>query len=870
MQTVLVLTRRGVLLTDVVGSTPLARDLGPRWAAVLGRHNEIVRAACRRHGGEVSASSGDGFSFVFVGADDATAAAWEITSDVETEPWPEDAPLRVRVGVHFGAVEQFAGEFVGVTFHEAARVTALAGTSNVVLTEVARNAIGSLPNGTTLVDLGPHVVRDFPTPVRLFRLQELGADRPHALDRNTHVAALRPILGRDDVLARIRDELAAERMVSIVGPGGIGKTTVAIEVMRRHPGDAVVANLTEVESDDEVGTAVADLFRAGRQTSEGLAEIVASKSALVVLDNCEHVLDGVREVCRVLLEACPRVQLLATSRQPIEITGERPVLIGPLRPADAAELLVRHASRSIGVDRAEQMDRASVQRVCERLDYIPLAIELAAARLRVLGLDDLQDRLTDQMAMLADPRRPGSDRQKTMAATISWSLGLLDDAERNLFRSLSVFMGGATLDAIVGLVSVAGELDVLDLLEELVRGSLVVQDDARGRTRYRMLEPIRQFADRLLTAGEREELADRHARWVDRLLRLTAPHQLSAEARATLSAESANISAGIDHSIDRGEINSALRMIGRLGYLWFTERPAEGWRLTQRALGACDGSEQPRLRASALLTVGTLLQQQLRLDESRAALDQALALLGDEPSTDHAWTRFYMGRTDAMAGRLPAAREMFDLALATFTAVGDPAGTGWTQLWRARLADDDLQADITDALLEFARTEGLSHLMAAGLANLAAPQAFKVDEIDRGFAELAEAVDLFRDLNDTWQVMESLLSIVSWSLHFDRPNVAEVLREAAPLLSEFGDEANQRRFIGLTAEALRRSNEVAKAADLAWAVGDSWRTGRFREFEEWIDRCRRGGRRPTKPLALEDGLTVALDALDAIGQPLGP
>ena len=257
--------------------------------------------------------------------------------------------------------------------------------------------------------------------------------------------------------------------------------------------------------------------------------------------------------------------------------------------------------------------------------------------------------------MLADPRRPGSDRQKTMAATISWSLGLLDDTERNLFRSLSVFMGGATLDAIVGLVSVAGELDVLDLLEELVLGSLVVQDDGRGRTRYRMLEPIRQFADRLLTAGEREELADRHARWVGRLLRLSAPHQLSAEARATLSAESANISAAIDHSIDRGEINSALRMIGTLGYLWFSERPAEGWRLTQRVLAACDGSEQPRLRARVPFSPrGRSFSSSFASTNHWPRCPRRSRYSVIEPSTDLAWTRFHMGRTDTMAGRVPA------------------------------------------------------------------------------------------------------------------------------------------------------------------------------------------------------------------------
>ena len=255
------------------GRRLLPRDLGPRWAAVLGRHNEIVRAACRRHGGEVSASSGDGFSFVFAGADDATAAAWEITSNVEAEPWPEDAPLRVRVGVHFGAVEQFAGEFVGVTIHEAARVMALAGTSNVVLTEVARDAIGSLPNGTTLVDLGPHVLPRFSdagTTVLPCRSQALVV-RPLSIETHTMRRCARSWAATMSWL-EIRDELATERMVSIVGPAGIGKTTVAIEVMRRHPGDAVVANLAEVESDDEVGTdrggsvpcRQADVGRSGR------------------------------------------------------------------------------------------------------------------------------------------------------------------------------------------------------------------------------------------------------------------------------------------------------------------------------------------------------------------------------------------------------------------------------------------------------------------------------------------------------------------------------------------------------------------------------------------------------------------------------
>ncbi len=580
----------------------------------------------------------------------------------------------------------------------------------------------------------------------------------------------------------------------------------------------------------------------------------------MVLDNCEHVVGGVSEVCDELLERCPRVRLLATSRQSLGVVGERPWILDPLDADAAAELFMAGAGRSVGVNRASMLDRRIVRQVCDRLDNIPLAIELAAARLRVFGIDDLDRRLADQMAILADPRRSGAARQKTMHATIDWSVGLLAPAERELFCRLSVFRGGARLDAVVAVAGGdGGELELLDDLEELIARSLVVRDDKASRARYRQLEPIRQFADGLLDPATRSQLEDRHAAWVQRSVPLLARELLvSTDVRAAIAAESANVVAAIEHLVERHQLDPALRVVGALGYFWFSERPAEGWRLTSCVLDACDGSETPRLRARALLTAGQLLQQQLRLVESRDAVTEAVALMEGEPSSALGWALFQLGRTDAMADRTLDAREVFERALAAFRIGGDLVGTGWTQLWRGTLSQDpDEKTAITAELVEFARNERLPHLLAGALASLAAPQAFLDGDPGRGLAQLAEATALFEELDDTWQTVETLLTTASLCLSFDRPESADALNAVAPLLAELVDRANRQRFVGLTAEALRRRGHVERAAELAWAVDEGWRPNRG-DFAEWIDRCREQAAPPRTPISLEEAFTLAV------------
>ena len=681
------------------------------------------------HAGQCSGATGDGYSFVFEDAKTAVASAWGIVRAIEADTWPEDAHLRVRVGVHLGRVDQAGDVFSGVTIHEAARITALAGTSQVLVTELARPLAQSLPAGTELVDLGLHVVRDFPDPVRLFRLDELGAGSKSAPARDAHRAQLAPMVGRDDVVDQLREALSSGRLVTIVGPGGIGKTRLALELMRTHPGDVVMADLAEIERNDEVAALLIDLFRVGGSgPNGGLADLVGSKAVLVVLDNCEHVIGGVSQVCNELLEQCPRVRLLATSRQFLDVAGERPWILGPLDTDAAAALFTTRAALSLGVNRAPMLDRRLVRKVCDRLDNIPLAIELAAARLRVLGIDDLDRRLADQMTILTDPRQSGGPRRRTMQATIDWSVDLLTPAERELFRRLSVFRGGARLDAIVSVAAEADELQLLDILEELITRSLVVRDDNVGRPRYRLLEPIRQFADGLLGSDTRRELKDRHADWMQRSIPLLAREMLVlGDARVAITAESSNVVAAVEHLVERHRLEPALLVVGALGYFWFSERPAEGWRLTSRVLDACDGTEPPALRSGALLTAGQLLQLQLRLSESRDALTEAVALVeGECSSSVLGWALFQLGRTEAMADRTVDAWKCFERAQPVFRLAGDHMGSGWTQLWRGNLCEDpDEKAAITAELVEFAREKHLLHVLAGALGTLAAPQAFR-------------------------------------------------------------------------------------------------------------------------------------------------
>ncbi len=447
------------------------------------------------------------------------SAAVRTVQDIDAAPWPDGAAVRVRIGLHAGPVHETAGVFSGVTIHEAARVAALAGTGRVLISEGVRSSIAEPPQHLRIVDLGPHEVRDLPGPTRLYSVEPVDAIEAE-LGEPLEAPGATPLLGRREVLASLRSELDQTRVLSVVGPGGIGKTRLANELHRTHTGDAVLVDLTGLDEGRGLEPALVDVLVArGAQPGSTAAEAIGSRSILLVLDNCEHVASVVRSLCEELVAGCPRLRVVTTSRQVLGIDGERVWFAPPLPEAAAVELFHARAATAIGQARAQALDPIGVAEVCRRVDCMPLAIELVAARLRAVGLVDLLAHLDDQPRLLVDRRWTAADRRYGIATAIAQSVDTLHEDGRAVFRALSVFRGGADLDAICAVLPDHDSLAVLDALEELVDASLVQRSDGPdGRSRYRQLEPVRQFADQALLVEERSPLQDRHAAWVVRIV----------------------------------------------------------------------------------------------------------------------------------------------------------------------------------------------------------------------------------------------------------------------------------------------------------------------------------------------------------------
>ncbi len=440
------------------------------------------------------------------------AAAVRTVQDIDAGPWPDGAAVRVRIGLHAGPVQETAGVFSGVTIHEAARVAALAGTGRVLISEAVRRALAEPPEHLRIVDLGPHEVRDLPGPTRLYSVEPVDAIEAE-LGAPLEAPGATPLLGRREVLASLRSELDHTRILSLVGPGGIGKTRLATELHRTHAGDAVLVDLTRLEAGRGLEPALVDVLVArGAAPGSTAADAIGSRSILLVLDNCEHVASGVRSLCEELVAGCPRLRVVTTSRQVLGIDGERVWFAPPLPEAAAVELFHARASGAIGQTRAEALDPLGVAEVCQRVDCMPLAIELVAARLRAFGLVELLEHLDDQPRLLVDRNRSTADRRRGIAAAIEQSVDPSMRACHAVFRAMSVFRGGAGLDGICAVMPDHDSLALLDALEELVDASLVQRfDGPDGRSRYRQLEPVRQYADRALADEERSRLQDRHA-----------------------------------------------------------------------------------------------------------------------------------------------------------------------------------------------------------------------------------------------------------------------------------------------------------------------------------------------------------------------
>jgi predicted ATPase/class 3 adenylate cyclase len=669
------------LFTDIEGSTALLGRLGEdAYAQVLAAHHALIRSALIAHDGSEVDTQGDAFFAVFSSPRACVAAVLQMQLDFETQGWPSGERVRVRMGIHSGEAARTATGLVGLEVHRAARVAAVAHGGQVLVSEAAAVLVrDGLPPGAALADLGAHRLKDLGHPEQIFQLRAAGlqAEFPPlrslgnpALPNNLPVQ-LSAFIGRDREVAEVRALVESARLVTLTGAGGAGKTRLGLQVAAElldGSGDGVwLAELAAVTDENAVPTAICDALRLavhpGRPALEALLDALALQDVLIVVDNCEHLIGGCAKTAEAILRRCPRVHLLATSREPLGIGGETIYRVPPLSlpgSADSAaaapgtsDAVVLFAERARAHGVALDVDGQAgplVVSVCRRLDGMPLAIELAAARLRSMSLSELSDRLDQRFRLLTGGSRTALERQQTLRATVGWSYSLLTGAERVLLARLSVFAGGFGLDA-AEVVCGSGDLDVLDvadLLGSLVDKSLVVAEQAGGTLRYRLLETIRLFAaERLVEAGDGEAAAVAVAHCAHFLAvaetaaaYLTGPEQGKWLAR--LDADQANLRRAAGYASGRPDGTAVVLRLGVAleRYWWARSRLHEGFGLLLPVLRRPDADADPALFGAALNT-GTGAGLYTDVATARQLAEQAVQAarqLGDERLLSRALT----------------------------------------------------------------------------------------------------------------------------------------------------------------------------------------------------------------------------------------
>src|SRR5215213_8454139 len=613
------------LFTDIEGSTKRWERDAPSMRVAVERHFTLLGEAISAQNGGLFKTIGDAVHAAFPSAPAAVAAAFAAQSALRAEDWGDLGPLRVRMAVHIGEATPRDGDYVASCLNRLARLLAVGFGEQILLSEAARAlADAALPPGCDLLDLGLHRLRDLLQPEHIYQLRGPGlvVDFPplKSLDRHRHNLPAQPtaLLGRETEVAAARALLEQDgaRIVTLTGPGGTGKTRLGLqvgaEVVEAFADGVWFVPLAAIADPDLVVPAIAQSLGVREIASEPLLstlqEYLRKKHALLLLDNFEHLTTAAPTIS-ALLAACPAVQVLVTSREPLRITGERELPVPPLllpgprqmRGLPLAELLAYPAIR-LFVERAQvvkpdftltEANGPDVAAICRRLDGLPLAIELAAARVRVLPPRQLLARLDTRLKVLTGGNRDLPARQQTLRAAIEWSHDLLDPDERTLFARLAVFSGGCTFEAAEAVCGASGDLtiDVLDGLDSLTQKSLLrPEDGADGESRFTMLETIREYGlERLRELPEAGELRQAHADW---FLALAEAADWSDPTRESewldrLETELPNLRLAIELYQDQGESGAAraMQLVGDLAYFWRVRgHIAEGWRIVNRAL----------------------------------------------------------------------------------------------------------------------------------------------------------------------------------------------------------------------------------------------------------------------------------------------
>jgi predicted ATPase/class 3 adenylate cyclase len=700
------------LFTDLEGSTRLWEQHPEAMRAAVSRHDELLREAFEAHHGHVFKTVGDAFCVAFGAAPDALAAALAAQLGLAGEAWGEAGPLRARIALHTGTADERGGDYYGPATNRVARLLAVSHGGQTLLSQAAAGLVrDALPPAATLRDLGAHRLKDLQQPEAVLQLVHPGLadDFPplrslDALPQNLPLQ-LTSFVGREGQLTALAGLLGTTRLLTLTGAAGSGKTRLALQLAAERVEDYPegiwfidLAALTDAALVPQTVAAALSVREVpGRALLDVLTEALRPRTLLLVLDNCEHLIEACAGLAERLLRACPGVRVLATSREALNVAGEMAWPVPALSIPDPRDLphhelaltLNQYEAVRLFVDRAcmakpdfsvTNQNAPAVAQICHQLDGVPLAIELAAARVKVMAVEQIAARLNDRFRLLTGGSRTALPRHQTLRAAIDWSYGLLSEPERQVLRRLSVFAGGWSLEGAEAVCASEGleGWEALDMQAHLIDKSLVLLEHAGGgEARYRLLGTIRQYAaDRLVEAGEAAATRDRHFDWYLALVQSASPElrgPRQADWLERLEQEHDNFRAALEWSVAREDDGEgALRLAGELGRFWYMRSYfGEGshWLEVTRAKA---GGAAPTLRARALRRLASLMFEQGDRDQSRKLFEQALELYRElDDKSGLARTLLGLGNVHLFKNEYDLARGRYEEGLTAAREVGD-------------------------------------------------------------------------------------------------------------------------------------------------------------------------------------------------------
>jgi predicted ATPase/class 3 adenylate cyclase len=773
------------LFSDIEGSTRLMQEIGDRYPALLAEHAAIIRAAVAEGGGVEIGTEGDSFFVVFRSPGGAVRAAVAAQRGLAAHDWSPDPQIRVRMGLHTGEGRLGGDSYAGLDVNRAARIEAAGHGGQILLSEATRGLVqGELPEGVTLRDLGEHRLKDIVQSVRLYDLaiDSLPSDfpSPRTLEArpNNLPIQLTSFVGREEQVAEIRGLLEATRLLTMTGPGGTGKSRLALQVagelLSEFRDGATFVDLSSVVDPALVPSAMAQALRVpeavDRPILEAVKDHLRDRELLLVVDNFEQVADAA-PVLEEVLAAAPRVKALVTSRVVLSLRGEHEYAVPPLEPPDLENLpdlvtLCGYDAVRLFIERARAVqprfqvteeNAPALAEITARLDGLPLAIELAATRIKVLTPEQMLPRLQQRLSILTTGPRTLPERQRTLRGAIAWSHDLLDAAERPLFARLSVFTGGWTLQAAEEVCEPESlDLDALTGLTSLVDKSLIRRNDPNGDPRFSMLETIREFGlEQLVAEEDGEAVRARHAAYYLDLAVQAEPHLTGADQNVWLDrcdVEHANIRAALRHAIDTGDAERAQAAAGALWRFWQQRgHLAEGRRWFEEILAMPSGQEASVSRSQALTGAGGVAWWQQDRVAAGTFYAEAVAIereLGDPARIAEA----LYNESFVVAGEdVEGAARMLDESLELFRSAGDERGVAQVlTLLVIRDANagawDRVLAKLEDSVAIWRRLGERLHLafdmVWVGFAH------GRLGHVEEGRAAALESLDLFREADN--------------------------------------------------------------------------------------------------------------------------